>query len=225
MALRRLTAIILCFAFLCIPVKARDTAPVVALTFDDGPSGEITHQLLQGLEKRQVKATFLLCGYRLKEFPQTGQVIFNSGHEIGLHGYSHRTMENMSEAEVAKELADTLALLPDGCSPVFFRPPGGVTTKAVKDAAKAAGLSLLHWSVDPKDWKTHNATTIEQTVMSSVGDGDIILLHDMCSCSVNAALAIVDDLLAQGYRFVTVSELAQLRGTEPRPGLVYSRFR
>ena len=69
MALRRLAAIILCFAFLCIPVKARDTAPVVALTFDDGPSGEITHQLLQGLEKRQVKATFLLCGYRLKEFP------------------------------------------------------------------------------------------------------------------------------------------------------------
>ena len=53
----------------------------------------------------------------------------------------------------------------------------------------------------------------------------IILLHDMCSCSVNAALAIVDDLLEQGYRFVTVSQLAQLRGTEPRPGLVYSRFR
>lgn len=62
-------------------------------------------------------------------------------------------------------------------------------------------------------------------MVQTVRDGDIILLHDMCDCSVDAALAIVDRLTAQGFRFVTVSELAQVRGVTPEPGVVYSRFR
>ncbi len=223
--MRRLAAVFLCICLLCLPVQARFDGPVVALTFDDGPSGDITMQLLEGLAQRQVKATFLLCGYRLRDFPGCAQAIMDGGHEIGLHGYSHKTMENMTQEQVARELADTLAQLPRDCAPVFFRPPGGVTTKATKAAAKEMGLSLLHWSVDPKDWKTHDASAIAQTVMSSVSDGDIILLHDLCSCSVTAALAIVDDLLARGYRIVTVSELAALRDTKIQPGLVYSRFR
>ncbi len=223
--MRRGLAIFLCLLFLIFPVRGETPARYVALTFDDGPSGRFTRSLLAGLEERGVKATFLLCGYRLREYPQTGQAIFDAGHEIGLHGFTHKSMANMSCARIEKELQDTLALLPEGCEPAFLRPPGGETTRAVRQAAKNQGLAVLNWSVDPRDWATHNAAAVEQAVTGACGDGDIILLHDMCDSSVAAALAIVDALKAQGFQFVTVSELARLRGMTPQPGQVYSRFR
>ena len=225
MCLRRWLLLVLCFVLLCIPVRAKPEPKYVALTFDDGPSGKYTRQLLEGLEQRGVKATFLLCGYRMKEDPQTTQRIFSMGHEIGLHGYSHKSMANMSEAEIGRELQDCIDLLPDGCESVFMRPPGGATTAAVKRAAKEKGLSILHWSVDPKDWSVKNATAVVQAVVTDVADGDVILLHDMFGSSVEAAFTIVDALLQRGFQFVTATELASVRNTVPQPGLVYTRFR
>ena len=171
------------------------------------------------------EATFLLCGYRIKEDGETAQQIFKAGHEIGLHGYSHKSMGKMSKEEIAGELRQTAKLLPEGCEPVFFRAPGGQVTPSVKAAAKEAGLSILNWSVDPRDWATRDATAVVQAVVTDVADGDVILLHDMCGSSVEAALAIVDALLQRGFQFVTASELAELRDTNPQPGLVYTRFR
>ena len=85
--MRRLLSIILCICLMAFPVRGEDRTKYIALTFDDGPSGKYTRRLLDGLEERNVKATFLLCGYRLKEYPQDAQRIYNAGHEIGLHGY------------------------------------------------------------------------------------------------------------------------------------------
>ena len=147
--MRRWIGIFLCIVLLCMPVKAKPEPKYVALTFDDGPSGRYTRQLLEGLEQRGVKATFLLCGYRVQEDAETTKRIFNAGHEIGLHGYSHKSMGNMSKKDIAEELRQTMDLLPEGCEPVFFRAPGGQVTPAVKAAAKEAGLSILNWSVDP----------------------------------------------------------------------------
>ena len=90
--MRRFWAIFLCFCLIGFPcAKAKEPA-YVALTFDDGPSGRFTRRLLEGLEQREVKATFLLCGYRLEDYPQLAKQIFEAGHEIGLHGYSHKNM-------------------------------------------------------------------------------------------------------------------------------------
>ena len=223
--MRRWLVIFLCIVLLCVPVRAKPEPKYVALTFDDGPSGRFTRQLLDGLEQRGVKATFLLCGYRVKEDAETTRQIFESGHEIGLHGYSHKSMGDMSKKEIAQELRKTMDLLPEGCKPVFFRAPGGQVTSAVKAAAKDAGLSILNWSVDPRDWATRDATAVVQAVVTDVADGDVVLLHDMRGSSVEAALAIVDSLLQRGFQFVTASELAALRNTLPQPGLVYTRFR
>ncbi len=196
----------------------------VALTFDDGPSGRFTRVLLDGLAEREVKATFLLCGYRIGDYPKEAQRIFDEGHEIGLHGYSHRSMEAMDAATLDRELAETLALLPEGCRPAFLRPPGGKSSKTVTAAATRAGLSILSWSVDPRDWDCCDARTICAAVVGKVRDGDVILLHDMSDSSVAAALAIVDELQAQGFTFVTASELAAQKGTALQPGREYQRF-
>ena len=222
--MRRLLALLILLPLLTLPVKAAGDSKYVALTFDDGPSGKYTRALLDGLYDRGARATFLLCGYRIKDYPDIAQRIFDEGHEIGFHGYTHEPMKTMSRRRIAQELMDTEALLPQGCRPAFLRPPGGFRSDAVTQVAEARGLSILHWSVDPHDWEIHDEQAIEQTVLKQVKDGDIILLHDMSSQSVKAALDIVDVLQEQGYRFVTVSELAKLRKTPIRPGRMYAKF-
>ena len=222
--MRRFLALALSITILVLPVRAAHDSKYVALTFDDGPSGKYTRALLDGLYDRGAKATFLLCGYRVKDYPDIAQRILEEGHEIDCHGYSHDSMKTMSRRQIAQEIMDMEALLPEGCRPVFLRPPGGLSSDAVKQVAQARGLAILHWSVDPHDWEIHNEQAIEKAVLEKVQDGDIILLHDMTTESVKAALDIVDALMKQEYEFVTVSELARLRGIRPKAGTVYKKF-
>lgn len=222
--MRRLIVCILLLSLVTVPARGVEKPKLVALTFDDGPSGRFTQALLDGLRERDAKATFLLCGYRMKQYPQITQQIFSEGHEIGYHGYSHESMKGMSRLSIAQELIDTQALLPEDCDPVFVRPPGGFVTDGVRQVAQARQLAILGWSVDPKDWATTETANVERAVLGSVEDGDIILLHDMTMSSVRAALSIVDTLREQGFRFVTVSELARLRETKIKPGVQYHKF-
>lgn len=223
--MRRLFAAILCISLLCAGVSAQEEEKCVVLTFDDGPSGRFTRKLLDGLEQRDVKATFLLCGYRMALDPALTQRIFDEGHEIGLHGYSHNCMGKMCRERIAQEIRETQTLLPEGCQPAFLRPPGGQMNESVIRATKDAGLAILNWSVDPRDWATHNVTAVESFVLKQVQDGDVILLHDMSDSSVEAALMIVDTLRAEGYQFVTASQLAESREISLKPGEVYRYFR
>ena len=172
--MRRIFLLCCCLLGLVLPVEAAESNPkYVALTFDDGPSGRFTGRLLDGLKERDAHATFLLCGYRVKQYPNETKRIVAEGHEIGNHGYSHRNMQQLSRREIAQELIDNQALLPD---------------------------------------------------VNICSDGDVILLHDMSDSSVTAALHIIDQLSAQGYRFVTASQLAALRGCVPKAGKTYHSF-
>lgn len=222
--MKRFLIAFVCLCLMCVPVHSAENEKLVALTFDDGPSGRFTRALLDGLEKRQTKATFFLCGYRMEQDPALTERIFQEGHEIGLHGYSHKCMQNMCPADISQELERALSLLPAGCTVSFLRSPGGLCSKYVRSAAKDMNLSVLSWSVDPKDWATKNASAIEKEVIDHVRDGDIILLHDMSNSSVEAALVIIDELQEEGFRFVTVSELARAKGITPVPGAEYRRF-
>ena len=214
--------------FLLIPLLVLRVHAVetkyVALTFDDGPSGRFTERLLDGLYDRGARGTFLLCGYRIQQYPELTQRIADEGHEIGIHGYSHKTMKNMSRRSIAQEIMDTEDLLPEGCRVRFLRPPGGFLSDPVVEVARARGLPILKWSVDPRDWATGDTAAIETAVLDRIKDGDIVLLHDMSDSSVDAALAIVDRLLEQDFEFVTVSELVYLRQAKLVPGKEYTAF-
>ena len=215
-----LTALFLC-VFLVLPVHA---APAVALTFDDGPSGRFTRALLDGLAERGVKATFFLCGYRIRQYPELTQRLVSEGHEIGCHGFSHDSMAAMSRRDIFEEIQSTLSLLPQGTRVRFLRPPGGCCSESVTQVAQALKMPIAQWSVDPKDWAVHDAAVVKARVLREAKDGDIILLHDMSESSVSAALAIIDTLTARGYQFATVSELAAKKQTLLTPGKVYTDF-
>lgn len=220
--MRRIFTGLLCVFVLTFPVRADAGTQYVALTFDDGPSGRFTRRLLDGLKERDARATFLLCGYRIEDYPREAARIADEGHEIGLHGYSHDSMCIMSEFQVTAEIQKNAALLPG--STVFLRPPGGKYNDATCMAAEKAGLAILSWSLDPKDWACDDAATITTRVVEKVRDGDVILLHDMSDSSVTAALKIIDQLKTRGFQFITASELAQIKGITLTPGKIYCRF-
>jgi len=220
--MRRIFSLVLCLALAVVPIRNTEKTKYVALTFDDGPSGRYTRQLLDGLQAREVKATFLLCGYRIEQYPEETARIQAEGHEIGCHGYSHKNMKGMSRRQIGGEISDTTDLL--DCPVQFLRPPGGCCSDAVRQVAEAKQLAILSWSVDPRDWATSDTASIEKSVLDKVKDGDVVLLHDMSDSSVTAALDIIDKLKDQGFRFATVSQLAAMRGIEIVPGKEYSRF-
>lgn len=222
--MRRILVLALCVSLLAVPVRGAEGPKYAALTFDDGPSGKFTRQLLDGLYDRGVQATFLLCGYRVKDYPEITERIVKEGHEIGYHGFSHRNMQELSRRDIASEIIATEELLPPGCQPRFLRPPGGCCSDAVRQVAEARGLAILSWTVDPRDWATDDTAAIEKAVLKNIHDGDVVLLHDMTASSVKAALDIVDALLEENYQLVTVSQLAKLRRQTLRPGQVYQGF-
>ena len=222
--MRRILAMILCLSLLAFPARGAEDEKYVALTFDDGPSGRFTRRLLDGLAERDAKATFFLCGYRIAQYPKETQRIFDEGHEIALHGYSHDCMTPMSRRQIAKELSDTKALLPEGCKALWLRPPGGCCSDGVRQVAEVTNLSILDWSVDPRDWATRDTAAVGRFVVERIQDGDVVLLHDMSDSSVDAALAIIDELQSQGFRFVTVSELVKIRDITVKPGKTYRKF-
>ena len=222
--MRRMIVILLCCSLLAFPVRGVQQTQFVALTFDDGPSGRFTRRLLEGLEHRDAKATFFLCGYRIEQYPELTRRIAAEGHEIGLHGDSHKAMETMDRKEVTREIQRIFSQLQDISPITFLRTPGGRISKCVQSAAGEFGLSILYWSVDPQDWATHDVKKVVDHVTSRVRDGDVILMHDMSDSSVDAALAIIDRLHKLGFQFVTVSELAEKQGITPEPGKRYTRF-
>lgn len=198
----------------------------IALTFDDGPSGSYSMRLLDGLKARGAHATFFLCQYRISTFPQSMSRYLAEGHEIGNHSATHATLTACSSAKLASELDNTNTALQawTGVSPTLMRPPGGAYNSTVLSALKARGMSCILWSVDSQDWLLRDKTKILNRVLPSIGDGDIVLFHDMSNVSVDTALELIDTLQAQGYRFVTVSELAEIKGVTMAPGTVYTHF-
>ncbi len=199
----------------------------LALTFDDGPSGQYTERLLDGLKARGVHATFFLCNYRISAYPDLMPRYLAEGHELGNHSASHATLTACSSASLASELDLTNSAVEraTGVRPVLMRPPGGAYNQTVLSAAGARGMSCILWSLDPQDWKFRSRDAVVGKILANVRDGDIILMHDMYPSSVDAALSVIDTLQAQGYAFVTVSELAALRQVSLAPGSVYSSLR
>jgi len=204
----------------CTECGEEVTIKYVALTFDDGPSGENTKNLLDGLAARNAKATFFLCGYQISYHPDFPELIASQGHEIGLHTENHRFLTNFSGDVVNSELADELERIPDDIPVRLMRPPGGHYNGTVEYYCDVYGLSIIMWSLDTLDWDSENAAEIVPNILKA-RSGDIILMHDLKSSSVEAALEAIDILQAQGYEFVTISELSEINDCPLYGGEVY----
>lgn len=182
-----------------------DEIPRVALTFDDGPS-EYTEELSQGLKERGVQATFFLLGENMEGKEEVVKRLAEDGHLLGNHSYHHVQLNKLSETKACQEIVRTNNLIYEytGIYPMYVRPPYGEW-----DTELDCGVDMIpvFWNVDSLDWKLKNTDQIVKKVMEQVEDGDIILMHDGYSTSVEAAFRIVDTLQEEGYQFVTADKM------------------
>lgn len=183
-----------------------DNIKKVALTFDDGPNGDYTEELLKGLATRNVKATFFLIGKKAEQQPQVVKDIWEGGHLIANHTYDHVNLCNMSEERACEQIEKTNQVIENitGECPLYLRPPFGRYKKQIDEKTN---MIEIRWDVDPRDWSDKNTGDIVNRVVTKVKENDMILLHDTYATSIVAALQIIDILQAEGYDFVTVDEL------------------
>lgn len=203
------------------PIHRIDTTnKVVALTFDDGPDPKYTPIILEVLHRNKVPATFFVLGSQVDKYPKIMHWIKKAGHEIGNHGYHHGDLNKLTEQEIYEEikLGEKSILRSTGVLAQYYRPPGGVLTHDVMNAVQSCGYDIIHWSVDPRDWSlARTASHIAKSVKNDVAPGDIILFHDgglNQRETITALQELITDLRRQGYRFVTVSQLLDVKGSK-----------
>lgn len=196
--------------------------PMMALTFDDGP-GPRTGELLDVLEQYNAHATFFMLGQNVGQYGDFVKRMLDGGNELGNHSYDHPQLTKLDASGIQAQMGDTNNLIANaaGQPASVMRPPYG----AINDVVKAnVGMPMIMWSIDTLDWKTKNAQATIDHVMNNAGDGDIVLMHDIHTTSVDAAIALIPKLIDSGYQLVTVTELAEARGITLENGGRYSEF-
>jgi peptidoglycan/xylan/chitin deacetylase (PgdA/CDA1 family) len=191
--------------------------PLVALTFDDGPS-TYTPQVLDTLAKYGVKATFFMIGNNVDRYPDIARRVASEGHAIGNHTYSHpfwAPVEMPGRFQVELDKAENSIFKATDQMPRYFRPPHGWRSPWMMKLASKEKYTVVTWTVDPDDWQHISAASIEHRVLSKCGSGSIILMHDGIELkqdpqrqqTVTALPVIIAELKSRGYRFVTIPEL------------------
>ena len=145
---------------------------------------------------------------------------------MGNHTMDHKNLTKQSTEGIHEQVDGNSELIESyaDAKPTVMRPTGGAYNDTVKAEMKKSGLPLILWSLDTLDWKSKDAKSVENKIVNNVQDGDIILMHDLYESTYKGVLNAIDKLQEQGYAFVTVSELAAIRGITLEPGEVYSSF-
>jgi peptidoglycan/xylan/chitin deacetylase (PgdA/CDA1 family) len=192
---------------------------VVALTFDDGPNEPYTSEVLDILDKYNVKATFFCVGKNVELYPGTAKRIVAEGHVLGNHSYTHDANHALTEFGARDLVAAEQAIYDTvGVKPHLYRPPHGKKSPWELEEVKDQGMIEVTWSVSTGELNTHSYEKVAKRIVDETHRGEIILLHDgygtshNCpqadkSLTVEALPLIIEKLQAEGYRFVTVPEL------------------
>ncbi len=197
----------------------------VALTFDDGPSWD-TDSILDTLEAYHAKATFFVVGNMAETDDTCRNALkreYSDGMAIGSHTWDHTTLLGASAATIQNVMQKNDDYLQSmiGYTPELMRPTGGGIDDTVRSTVTKP---MILWDVDTLDWSTKDPQQTYNAVVSDVQDGSIVLMHDIYIQTAEAVKLIVPWLSQNGYKMVTVAELAALRGVTLEAGQTYSHF-
>jgi len=171
----------------------------VGLTYDDGPNGGTTTQLLNALRSAGVRATFFNIGSKVQQNQALARSQVNAGMWVGNHTWSHGHMTQLSAGQMSSEISQTQQAVQQatGQTPRLFRPPYGETNSTLRTVEAQYGLTEVLWTVDSRDWAGASTAQIVQAA-STLQNGGVILMHDGYQTTINAVPQIVSNLNSRG---------------------------
>ncbi|MBQ2925360.1 MAG: polysaccharide deacetylase family protein, partial [Ruminiclostridium sp.] len=180
-----------------------------SLTFDAAWGNEDTQQLIDTLERYDVKATFFVVGEWVDKYPESVKALHEAGHEVMGHSNDHAHFNSLSADEIIADITACNEKIEGvtGVRPTLFRPPYGEYDDHVVSTVRGMGLEIIQWDVDSLDWKDYDAPTITDRVTSKVGPGSIVLFHNAALHTPEALPGILEYLLQEGYDIVPISQL------------------
>ncbi len=201
------------------------TRPMLALTFDDGPS-PATEAILDQLKIHGAKATFFILGQNIAGNEAIMKRAAEEGHQLASHSWSHPNLDDLSSSAVRSQMTRTMNKVEEitGQSVFMMRPPYGTSNRLTRRVMSELGLPVILWGVDSLDWKTRSASKISRAITKGAGNGVIILCHDTLQSTGWALETALPELAAQGYQLVTVAEMMSFRDEEPKAGWEYNRL-
>lgn len=183
----------------------------IALSFDAAWGNEDCRNILDILEKHDVKVTFFMTGGWVENYPEDVKAIYEAGHDLGNHSENHKNMSQLSDDEKTQELMKAHNKVKElvGVEMDLFRPPYGDYDDEVILNANKNGYYTIQWSVDSLDWKDYGRDSIIDTVVNhkELKNGAIILCHNGAKYTADALDEMITKLKEKGYEFVPISEL------------------
>lgn len=193
-----------------LPIYCTERAEkVISISFDASWGADKTIPILDLLDKYHVKTTFFLVGSWVEKYPDMVREIHARGHEIGNHSDTHAHMNQLSDAEIRRELKDMSerAQAITGVRPTLFRPPYGEYNNRVISISRAEGYEAVQWSIDSLDWKDRGTQDIIRQCTHHVENGDIVLFHNDSNDILNALPSVIEHYQALGYTIIPVSDI------------------
>ncbi len=182
-------------------------APMVALTFDDGPHEIYSDQILDVLEANHSVATFFEVGYNARQYPDVLRRMVELGCEVASHSNAHHDLSTLSKNALLTDLdrLDRIIFDATGITPTLVRPPYGAVNNTVK---YGTGRAMVTWTVDTLDWMYRDASSLIEYIQNYGDlDGEVVLMHSIHGSTAEAMETVIPWLIEQGYQLVTVSEL------------------
>ena len=193
-----------------LPIYSVETVEKkLAISFDAAWGDEFTLEILNILDKYDVKSTFFLVGFWAEKYPDHVKEIYNRGHDIGNHSTNHPYMSKIAEEQVLKELNDTGNKIKEiiGEKPILFRPPFGDYNDRLINICRENDYYVIQWDVDSLDWKELGVQPVVDRVTRNVKDGSIVLFDNNAKYILEYLPIIIERLQNEGYEIVPISQL------------------
>ena len=182
---------------------------VVALGINCAWSDEDVPKFLEILKSEDAVATFFVVGQWAEKYPESTRMLFDAGHEVQSHSYSHPDMAKLSREEIISQVQKSEQAISQitGVRPNLLRPPSGSYSNTLIETLEELDYYCIQWDCDTIDWKDPTPDEMVNRVARKVQPGSILLLHVGAKNTPEALPKILRELKLQGYRFVKVSDL------------------